>query len=565
MAVRVPEEDPYAAEERVGPAEPALLTALTLALLLFVALLANGRPSVAEPPARPPALRAALPADEMAAALAGKAVASLVTALAAGVLFIALARRWREDMAATTAALFVLGTPVWAASQALWPQPVAVLLLAITVLFVLRAEYEPAWAGRAGLPLGLALAVNPIDAGLVAVLAMAIAARWPRRALSFLVLGAAPVVVGLVARGAAFSPPPGEGLAARFGLTEPFGAGASALLASPGKGLVVFAPVAIVAFVGAALAFRSGERWLAGSFAAGVIAHAAVAGSARGWASGDAWGPRLMADAMPLLMLFVPEGLSRSRGLGWALMAASVAVQALGAFAYDDRWVRLWQRPPAPGHAELWDAAHSPVAEYARRRVVILAVPSLSAGRVVLRTHPLVPFSPQGSRVEFAGEAPVVGGADATLRDVHLFGGARVEGGRLRLARTGDDGLFARVPDRARARPLELRLAGRGEGALRVGESGFWNPSPRWKRHPASGAFVIRHAYRYPESGGPDLRVMLAPGSRDVELEWVALVPPGEPVNPLRLPRRTNQGSFSPVAMKSSAAPPEDLAAIRED
>jgi hypothetical protein len=533
VAGRVPEADTSFVEDRVGPAEPALLTAVALAVLVFAVLLANGRPSVAEPPVLPAALRALLPADDMGAALAGKVIASLFTALGAAALFVALARRWLEDMAAVTAAVFVLGTPVWAASQALWPQPVAIFFLSVAVLFVLRAEYEPAWAGRAGLPLGLALAVNPVDAALVAVLAVAIVGRWPRRALSFLVLGAAPVVVGLIARGAVFSPPPGEGLVARFGFTEPFGAGAAALLVSPGQGLIAFAPVVLVALVGAALAFRYGERWMAGTVAVAVAAHALLAGCASDWAVGDAWGPRLMADAMPLLMLFLPEGLSRIRGLGWLLVTASVAVQALGAFAYDDRWVRLQQRPPAPGHAELWDAAHSPAAIYARRRVVILSAPGLPNGRVVLRTHPLVLFSSQGSRIEFAGEDAVVRGADATLRDVHLVGGAKVEGGRLRL-RSPEDGIFLRVAEGARPRPLELRVAGRGQGAIQVGEGGFWNPSPRGRRHPASGSFLVRHAYRYQDSGGPDLRVTLAPGSGDVELEWIALVAPNDPVNPVR-------------------------------
>jgi hypothetical protein len=175
------------------------------------------------------------------------------------------------------------------------------------------------------------------------------------------------------------------------------------------------------------------------------------------------------------------------------------------------------------------------VALYARRRVVILSAPGLANGQVVLRTHPLVLFSSQGSRIEFAGEDAVVRGADATLRDVHLFGGAKAEGGRLRL-RSPEDGVFLRVAEGARARPLELRVAGRGQGAIRVGEGGFWNPSPRWRRHPAGGSFRVRHAYRYPDSGGPDLRVTLAPGSGDVELEWVALVAPTDPVNPVRLP-----------------------------
>jgi hypothetical protein len=518
----------------VAPAEPSPITALALAAVLFAVLVANGRPSLAEPPRLPAVLRGALPVDDTAAALAGKVLASLFASLGGGLLFKALARRWPEDLAVTSAGALVLGTPVWAASQALWPQPVAVFFICVALLFISRAEYDPVWAGRAGLPLGVAAAVNPLDVALAAVLALAVAVRWPRRVLSLVVLATAPVVVGLAARGIGFSSAPRGPLAARFGLTEPIGPGALALVLSPGNGLLVFAPVVLVAIAGAALAFRYGERWLAGSLFLAAAAHVLLAGCARGWAAADAWGPRLLADAMPLLMLFLPEGLSRARGLGGILVAVSVAVQALGAFAYDDRWIRLQQGPAAPAHAELWDAAHSPVVLYGRRRVIIVAAPGFAEGRIVVRTHPMVLFSPEGSRVAFGGEEPQVGGADVTLRDVHLVGGARVDGGRLRLGGR-DDGLFLRVAEGARHRPLELRVAGRGGGGLVVSEGGFWNPVPRSRAYPVSGSFLVRHPYSYANSGGPDLRIAAA-GGPGVEIDWVALVAPADPVNPLRSP-----------------------------
>ena len=94
MAVRVPEQDP--ALDRLPPREPALVTALALAAVLFAVLLANGRPSLAIAPTLPGLLRRLLPADETAAALAGKAAASLAASLSGAVLFLAVARRWPE-------------------------------------------------------------------------------------------------------------------------------------------------------------------------------------------------------------------------------------------------------------------------------------------------------------------------------------------------------------------------------------------------------------------------------------------------------------------------------------
>jgi hypothetical protein len=510
VAVRAPEPDPEREEEyRAAPAEPAMVTVLALAAVLLVLLLANGRPAVAQAPPIPAFLRDALPLDETGLALAGKAVASLFASLAGGVLFKILARRWTEDMAVAAAGALVLGTPVWAASQSLWPQTAGVLCVTVALLFIVRADYDPVWAGRTGLPLGLAVAVNPIDAALAGVLALGVALRWPRRIPWLVLFGAVPVAAGL----AVHAPP--------FGLTEPFGPGAAGLLASPGKGILFFAPVALVGLVGAALAFRYGEHWIAGSFVLAAAAHAVLAGSAADWAAGDAYGPRLLADAMPLVIFFVPDGLLRLRVLGQALVVLSIAVQALGAFAYDDRWVRLQQSPPAPDHAELWDLEHGPVALYARRRAVILAAPGPVDGRIAIRMHPIVLFSPEGSRVEFAGEEAHVAGADATLGDVYLLGGARAEGGRLHL-RGPEDGLFLRVAGGARHRPLELRIAGRGRGAVQIAEGGFWNPSPRIRSYPVAGSFVVRHPYLYAESGGPDIRITAAAGAT-VEIESVVL------------------------------------------
>jgi len=136
--------------------------------------------------------------------------------------------------------------------------------------------------------------------------------------------------------------------------------------------------------------------------------------------------------------------------------------------------------------------------------------------------------------VEFAGEEPHIGGAEATLRDVYLFGGSKVELGRMRL-RGREDGLFLRVAEGARRRPLELRIAGRGKGGLLVAEGGFWNPVPRERSYPVAGPFLVRHPYTYVESGGPDIRIAGAAGAA-VEIEWIALVGPGDPVRTIPSP-----------------------------
>jgi len=578
-----PDED--AAQEPFPlPAGPAPLTTLTLSVLLLIGLVANVRPIGAgdtratehvaaslvrerdfdldeypavEPPfARDeaghrvsiyPVLSAVLAApvfaaagrvaalDENGTALAGKLAAALLSALAAGVLFVALALRHGESAAAGCAALFAFGTSVWSTSQALWQHPAAVLFLCWAVLWMVKAEYEPVWAGRVGLPLGLALAARHADAALVAVLAVSVAARWPRRIPALALWGLPGPLFVLLYDAAYFGHPLRHGFSGSLGrFSEPWGVGHLGLLLSPAKGLLVFTPLVVVAAVGLARSVRSGERWLPLTLGGAALAHWLLIGRWSEWHGGESWGPRLMTDALPPLFLFLPEGFDALPRLGRLLAALSVAVQALGAFSYDYRWERL-HRPLAPGQPELWSVRDSPLVLQARERVVILALPSLENGRVVVREHPLVPFGPTGSRIGFAGGALRVGGGDATAGDVHLQHAARLDDGKLRLKGRWD-GLFLRVLPGARPRRLELRITGRGRGTLHVGERSLWSPAPRWTDYPMDGAVRIRHPYYYPESGGPDLIVTVGKSAGEAALDGVALVPPDEPDNVLEAP-----------------------------
>ncbi len=579
MGVRTP--TPRAEwEERPPRFAPRVGAALGLAALVFVVLLANGRPipsgdtrpgervaqSLASefdfdldefPDVEPPFAREvsghrvsiypvlgpllAAPVfaaaglvfrlDELGLSLAGKLAASLFTAAAAAVMFLFFGRRHGEHAAFAPALLFALGTSAWSTSQALWQHPAALLFLSLALLFTLRADDDgDVWAARAGLPLGLALAARHADVALVVALGLGLALRFPRR-LPQLALWSLPgVVFTLGYQWFYFGSPLEHGFsgstAERF--SAAWGQGHLGLLLSPAKGLFVFTPLALVALWGLGRAWRAGERGLALTCGLGALAHWLLMGRWAEWHGGASFGPRLMTDALPLLLAFLPEGLARAGRVGTLLAAFSVAVQALGAFTYDLRWERLFQRDAASVQLSLWSPAQSPLVFHARERVLKPAVPMLHDGRVLLREHPFVVLAPSGSRVRFAGGAVRVSGSDATLTDVHLQRGARVDGDVLRLAGRWD-ALFLRLRGPARTRRLELRVRGRGQGTLYVGERSFWNPTPRWTAYPMGGAFRVRHAYSYAESGGDDLLVSLGKTGGEAALDFVALIPPNEP------------------------------------
>jgi hypothetical protein len=475
------------------------------------------------------AARAGFALDENGSAVAGKVAAALFSGVAAGALFMAVGRRRTRDEAAVAALLFALGTSVWSTSQALWQHPLALAFLSLALLCLVRAEHEPEWAGRAFLPLALAAAARPAGAALVLAVGAATALRWPRKLPWMALWAAGPAALVCAYNAAYFGSPLAHGFAgaaARF--DAGFGPGHLGLLVSPAKGLLVFTPLVVVAAAGLARALRAGERGLPLTVAAGVAAHWLLMGFWGEWHGGRAWGPRLMTEVLPLLFVYLPEGLDVMPRLGAALAAVSVGAQALGAFAYDYRWERLYQHAGADRHASLWDVGRSPIPFYLQRRVFVPALPRVDGGRLTVREHPLVAFGARGSRVRFERERPTVSGVDETLGDVFLERAVRVEEGGARL-RARWDGVFLRATPRARSRRLELRLRGRGQGLLYVGERSFWSAGTRWTPYRVSGRFALAHPYEYATSGGSDLVVTVGTGGGDVTLESLALVPPGEP------------------------------------
>ena len=571
---------------RARAEEPARLQAAAVALLLFFLLIANGRPipsgdtrpservaaslvsagdldldefaDVEFPFARQagdhkvstyPVLPAVLAApvfalgrqlfalDEAGLALCGKWAAALLSALASAVLFVAAARRAGVLYGLGTALVFALGTSVWSTSQALWQHPAGLLFLSLALLQMHRATDDPRSADAAGLWLALAVAARHANVFVAAFLALALALRFPRRAPWMALWGLPAVLLQLAYQWWAFGSPWRHGFSGSLSrFSEPWGVGQAGLLVSPGKGLLWFTPVALVALAGLVQALRSRDRWLPVACGLGALVHLVAMGRWSEWHGGWSFGPRLMTDALPLLFLFLPDGLAVTGLLGRLLAVVSVAVQALGAFCYDNRWERLYQREPQAATAALWNVGDSPIVFLARERAVRLVLPAVAEGRVTLRERAVVPFGPAGSRVRFGEDGPRVSGSDATLGDLRLERGARVQGGALRLAGRWE-GLAFRLQPRARLLPLELRLVGHGRGTLYVGESSFWSPKPRWKEYAMKGSFRIVHRYEYATSGGADLLVTVGKGDGEARLELLAFVPPGEPDEVLSLPR----------------------------
>ncbi|HSD26980.1 MAG TPA: hypothetical protein VLL75_06720 [Vicinamibacteria bacterium] len=539
MGVRAHAADPLPRARAAGPGLGAIFLVVAIALAL---LLANGRP-VGTPDTGGAAswlLRGAVAlaglafrVDAPAVALVGKALAAVFAALAAGALFAAVARRHGIGEGRWAGLLLALGTTLAAAAQAWSGEAAATWAVALAVLLLVRSEDEESagLAAFAGLPLGFAAALQASTAALVLVLLLAIVVRWRARGLLVLAwaLPGATLAFASLATPPSIAPSPGRGLLV--------------LLASPAKGALVFAPVALVGVAGLLRAMRVPARRLwdqpqsgrflpvaCGLAAAAHFAWLAVAG---GGAAGDFWGPRGVAPAWPVLLLFLPEGFALLKIVASLLALASVAIQALGALTYDGRWDRLYRGPAGELGAAAWDVPRSPIPFQARERVARVARPGLEGGRLVVRERVLAPAGAAGSFLSFAKTPPAPTGVDRTMSAVRLEGGARVAAGRLELRAAGD-ALCFRVPPGSHLRRLEVRVTGRGQGTVGLAEGGA-GKATRWRDRPVSGSFRLRLPYYFPDSGGPDLRVSLRAGG-PIAIESVAVVPPSDPENVIRLP-----------------------------
>lgn len=312
--------------------------------------------------------------------LLSKLAASLFAAASVAFVYLAacaLARRLAisEGSALAAAVVYAAATPTWAvSSQGLWGHAPAQLCLAVGLWVALRPGSGPAALGLGGLATALMVASRPPTAWLgLAIGAYLLRVRgpgvWP-----FLALGGA---IGLAAFGYnvwTFGSLQGgyaelhgtharwhgvEGAWSAAGLPE----GLMGLLVSPSRGVFVYSPVLVAAFGGLYRGFRSRDaflRWLAFGVGGSLLG----LGVFTVWWGGHSFGPRLLADVMPALVLgIVPAwpALQRSRPLRWLLgvaFAASILIQAVGAFHYPSPRGVDWDTSPRDvdhAHERLWD------------------------------------------------------------------------------------------------------------------------------------------------------------------------------------------------------------------
>ncbi|MGE5187072.1 MAG: hypothetical protein ACM31C_33710 [Acidobacteriota bacterium] len=302
--------------------------------------------------------------DDHALRVRARAVAAALVALAAALLVIAAAARvpWRRAALAglvaggSFAGAATLGQDLWQATVALPP------LVGALAAFAWRARHPRANLATPAL-LVLAVMIRPTIAPLALALGIgwAIDARgWKTWAIAVALaaVAAAPLVAWNIAH--LWSPLPIGQWRANQSMTEDviapsrFFVALAGLVVSPARGLVWFAPVALVGAWAGARGDRD-QRIVALAIAAQVACMALF----YKWHGGVAFGPRLVAEAVWLACWLVVDP-KLPRALVAIAAAVTIAIGLLGLFRYDpDRWET--RRGPDGHPGALWDVADSPL------------------------------------------------------------------------------------------------------------------------------------------------------------------------------------------------------------
>lgn len=311
------------------------------------------------------------------ARIAQKAAASAVAALSAVLLLLLLRRITSAGWAWCLTGVYALGTETWAiSSQAMWQHGPAELAIIGAFLCL------DCWTERRGSPVlwicGVCTAAAFVfrPTSLVLVPAMIAALVLARASLGeYARFLAGPLAGGLVLAGYNWyvfdRMSGGYGVGA---LNGSFLGGLAGVFASPGRGLLIYTPVVLFALFAFSPRAEARRRAHGPLFNAAVIFAVldsiAIARSVIWW-GGYCWGPRLLTELAPAVVVLMGIGVSAFDRPGWrqafaALAVYSVLMQAIGVFFYPSGH---WDARPASvdsAPSRLWAWGDNPIVRAAR-------------------------------------------------------------------------------------------------------------------------------------------------------------------------------------------------------
>jgi hypothetical protein len=289
--------------------------------------------------------------DEEIISLAGtveKLVASLIASLCGICLYLLLRRFSNDNIAISLAVIYCFGTNTWTiSSQALWQHGAGQLMIICTLLFLEKYVRKPTYNHLiiSGLFAGFTIVIRPTNTLFLA--ASFLYFLLPRRDFkAACIYSIVPILMGI---GFAYYNYDVFGDVRGFYASQwswfstNLFEGVPGVLVSPGRGLFIYSPFLICVIYSLILRVQGGRvvppaLWV--TCVVFSILQLLLIAKFLMWWGGWNYGPRLLSEILPCLMVILAEGMGairRQRPLAMLFVAAillSVGTQAVGAFCY---------------------------------------------------------------------------------------------------------------------------------------------------------------------------------------------------------------------------------------
>ena len=304
--------------------------------------------------------------------IAEKFSAAAVAAFSALLLLLLLKRIVSPPWAWVLTLVYALATETWSiSSQALWQHGPGNLALIGSFLCLELWEQDRGdtrWLWICGACTALAFVIRPTS--LVLLPAIVVALLFAKATfLEHLRLLAGPVAGGLVL--AAYNEYVFHRLSGGYAvglLTGSAFNGLAGIFLSPGRGLLIYTPVALFAlcaFAPSASVMRRRHMALFVAAVAFILLDSYSIGRSVIWWGGYCWGPRLLSELAPPLVILMAIGIPAidrpwPRRVFAVQAAYSILIQAVGVFFYPNgHWDTGLEKDRAAAH--LWDWKDNPI------------------------------------------------------------------------------------------------------------------------------------------------------------------------------------------------------------
>ena len=315
-----------------------------------------------------------------------KLSATLITALSVVLLLCTLRRLTNEKIACSIAIIYAFGTSSFSSSsQALWQHGPSQLFLTLTLYWLVKGLDESRFSAYAGLALGSGIICRPSNAFIALPIAAYVFMKRRDQFVGFLLptllpllwfmaynmhYNGSPVSTGFAV--GIIDPSRLRNLAAHLFKT-PFHEGLAGILVSPSRGLFIYSPILLFAFVGIVMVWRNSKLVLLKYLSLAPLPTILLTAKWINWWGGGSYGPRLLVDITPFLCLYLYSPFERAQSrplLKYAiacLIALSIGLHALRVFGGGD-----WNGHPfVDWHPErLWSWAESPPVYYGKNAIL---------------------------------------------------------------------------------------------------------------------------------------------------------------------------------------------------